>query len=142
MRKSILLSIQPQWMEKILNGDKTVERRKTKPSCELPIDVFLHCTKKPPYLIRPLLKPFKWFVSKTWPNYFHGNGKVVAKFTLNTVSTFGEDIEGKSNYVYAWHIDNLVIFDEPKALSEFMTASRKPTGQGDLFKGMFYKPSM
>lgn len=42
--KSILISIQPQWVEKILNGEKTIEIRKTMPKCELPCKVYIYCT--------------------------------------------------------------------------------------------------
>lgn len=44
--KSILISIQPQWVEKILNGKKTIEIRKTIPKCELPCKVYIYCTKR------------------------------------------------------------------------------------------------
>lgn len=43
--KAILMSVQPKWLEKILNGEKTIEIRKTMPKCELPIDVYLYCTR-------------------------------------------------------------------------------------------------
>lgn len=81
------------------------------------------------------------------------NGKVVAKFTLNKVEeivktsplhygtesiykikdlcclTDGEIrdyFKGKNGY--AWHIDNLVIFDKPKELSRFGTLTNKCNG--------------
>lgn len=68
------------------------------------------------------------------------NGKVVAKFTLNKADEIENDrLWGTDNYFlertclsfgklacylsgktgYAWHIDNLVIFDKPKELKEF-----------------------
>lgn len=31
--KSVLISIQPKWVEKIANGEKTIEVRKTAPKC-------------------------------------------------------------------------------------------------------------
>lgn len=34
--KAIMISVQPQWVSKILNKEKLVEIRKTKPKCELP----------------------------------------------------------------------------------------------------------
>ena len=48
--KSILISIKPEWVAKILNGEKTIEIRKTAPKCELPIDVYIYCTKEKSYL--------------------------------------------------------------------------------------------
>ena len=32
MQKSVLISIQPKWVEKIASGEKTIEVRKTKPN--------------------------------------------------------------------------------------------------------------
>lgn len=128
--RTIVISIQPQWVDKILNGKKTVEIRKTKPSCELTVKVYIYCS---------------WGDLKT--NYMLGKrGKVVAEFALNKVSQF--DYEGlrffdmkdqllKSscltdtelcNYIqdktgYAWHIDDLKIYDEPKEITKFRSTS-------------------
>lgn len=169
MNKAILMSIQPAWLVKILNGEKTIEIRKTMPKCELPIDVYLYCTKDNKLQWLNGCLPIEWgqgernerLLDKTM------NGKVVAKFTLNKIDEYehldnGYDFskfvcsktndivfddyrptqfELKScleyndiityawnkkygelsniNNIYAWHIDNLVIFDKPKELSEF-----------------------
>lgn len=164
MNRSILISIKPEWVEKILNGEKTIEVRKTMPKCELPIDVYIYCCKTKPYLMVGKSN------TKTYldnggedsiysPNHnYIGNGKVVAKFTLNKVSytsvtvKYGQNItheyfkdidiyipfeeilpktclfeEELVNYeytnnkfgVFAWHIDNLQIFDKPIQLNKF-----------------------
>ena len=42
---SILQSIKPQYCELIASGKKTIEVRKTKPKCELPVKVYIYCTK-------------------------------------------------------------------------------------------------
>ena len=131
--KAIMISIKPKWVAKILKGEKTIEIRKTMLKCELPIDVYIYCTKEFD----------NKFLTKDSP--IMCRGKVVAKFTFNKVEewdntglasrseimheelvknaciTFGElftyvkDVE----QYYAWHIDNLEIFDKPKELSEF-----------------------
>ena len=161
--KSILISIQPQWVEKILNGEKTIEIRKTIPKCELPCNVYIYCTK-----------PKKWWAFSNWGatsdelvwkikdkvKMCNGlevwdddceklNGKVVAEFILKQVEIIptvkekrngasyqyhiiSKDILNKSclkqeeileytngKDLYAWHIDNLKIYDKPKELSEF-----------------------
>ena len=133
--KEIMISIQPQWVEKILNGEKTIEIRKTKPKCELPCKVYIYCTKGK-YEIFNTLHGIKH-------NGIHTgyllNGKVVAEFTLKEVETIEKNqvynasvvrhnaclnimqlhdyIKGKG--FHAWHIDNLKIYDKPKELSEF-----------------------
>lgn len=136
--KSIMISIQPQWVEKILNGEKTIEIRKTIPKCELPCKVYIYCTKGKHEQYTPPLSD---------TNYEHAfgyiiNGKVVAEFTLNHYNKFDYDglifhdmkdiilehscltDEQLCNYIqdnlgYAWHIRNLIIYDMPKELSEF-----------------------
>ena len=79
--KSILISIQPQWVEKILNGEKTIEIRKTMPKCELPCKVYIYCTKGK-------LDKDNLVVSHSLPTImpYNANGKVVAEFTLNKIT--------------------------------------------------------
>lgn len=154
--KAIMISIQPQWVEKILNKEKTIEIRKTKPSCDLPVKVYIYCTKaKQPYQGKDcvrydhLTKPNPYRIKKEYvlgANYDEClNGKVVAEFTLNKIEDFSKweydygslvrhlnlfagtkgDYPFLNNYLkwqkkgYAWHIDNLEIYDKPKELSNF-----------------------
>lgn len=99
--KNILISIKPQWVEKILNGEKTVEIRKTMPKCELPCKVYIYCTKDNKELRlfnQKVCASFKISRTKTYSiaqqkayTKFIGdesqslNGKVVGEFTLNNV---------------------------------------------------------
>lgn len=113
-----------------MNGEKTIEIRKTMPKCELPIDVYIYCTK-----------------DKKYANLINRGGfltgMVVAKFTLNKVEEIrfdDKEVQRKScltedelfDYLfvnepyhedmkkgYAWHISNLEIFDRPRELCEF-----------------------
>lgn len=43
--KSVLISTQPKWVEKIAKGKKTIEVRKTAPKCEVPFKCYIYCTK-------------------------------------------------------------------------------------------------
>ena len=43
--KSILQPIKPQSCELIAAGKQTIEVRKTRPKCELPVKVYIYCTK-------------------------------------------------------------------------------------------------
>ena len=45
MSKAVLISIRPEWVEKILNGEKTLEVRKTRPNMETPFKCYIYCTK-------------------------------------------------------------------------------------------------
>lgn len=49
--KAILMSIQPKWCEKIVNGEKTIEVRKTRPKLEPPFKCYIYCTKGKEVLI-------------------------------------------------------------------------------------------
>ena len=151
--KAIMISIKPKYVADILNGEKTIEIRKTCPALYSPydpIDVYIYCTKEDSngYLIKNRSTnkcefTFNGFIAD---NCWCANGKVVAKFTLNkvsplTVSYYGENggkeilekscltyeelLDYKTKHIswdriFAWHIDNLVIFDKPKQIRDFV----------------------
>ena len=148
--KAIMISIQPKYVADILNGKKTLEIRKTLPKCDLPIEVYIYCTKDTKqgflYKVRGAGYRLESDIDLVPPL----NGKVVAKFTLNRVEeiaqVFGYTVPRetdlkpfleraclslkelntylKHKHGYAWHIDNLVVFDKPKEISEFKTTQR------------------
>ena len=60
MSKAVLISIRPQWSQKIMTGQKTVEVRKTRPKMDT---------------------PFKCYIYKC------GNGKVIGEFLCDESST-------------------------------------------------------
>ena len=130
MSKAVMLSIRPKWVEKIANGEKTIEVRKTRPKLATPFKAYIYCTK-PKY-------PHEDFISTDYPKpQFYGGGKVIGEFTCdqfwigtphNTNLLFcmaacmdGFDTEkyAKGKTLYGWHISDLRIYDTPKELSEF-----------------------
>ena len=42
--KAVLISIRPQWCEKIASGEKAIEVRKTRPKLETPFKCYIYCT--------------------------------------------------------------------------------------------------
>lgn len=122
--KSILISIKPKWVAKILNGKKTLEIRKTAPKCDLPVTVYIYCTKnKLHYSVGALIfnndDCFKSSVDGTYkygdsvelmgysPDYPYDknnflNGKVVAKFTLREITEYinGCNVTKDSGYMF------------------------------------------
>ena len=44
MSKAVMLSIRPKWVEKIANGEKTIEVRKTRPKLDTPFKCYIYCT--------------------------------------------------------------------------------------------------
>lgn len=51
MSKAVLISIQPEWCDLIVRGEKTIEVRKTRPRQETPFKAYIYCTKAPQQLI-------------------------------------------------------------------------------------------
>lgn len=80
-KKAILMSIKPSWCDKIANGDKTIEIRKTKPKLETPFKVYIYCTK-PSF-------PHEDFIftdgGEGEIKGFYGGGKVIGEFVCNAV---------------------------------------------------------
>lgn len=92
--ETILMSIQPKWCEKIINGEKTIEVRKTAPK-EVPFKVYIYCTKEEPNLYIPA--EFNCFpLDEASQPYFAkepfvvevdnlANGKVIGEFICDYV---------------------------------------------------------
>ena len=81
MAKAILISINPKWVKKILNGEKTLEIRKTMPKCDLPIDVYIYCTKGNG--VKDFITMYKRDLSNDEiVGGCYINGTIVAKFIL------------------------------------------------------------
>ena len=133
----IMLSVQPKWCVLIAVGKKKIEVRTTVPNT-LPCEVLMYQTKKK--WIYKLLKKLGLYQGKVIGKFTIGHvDKLYHKQWVNqgsetyTTEDFGNNdileracldiVElcayGKGKPLYAWHIDNLVIFDQPKELSEF-----------------------
>ena len=105
---SILLPVRPEWLVEILNGEKTIDIRKTAPKCDLSVDVYLYCCKsKNHYHLCKLYKDNK-YPYYTYESYkgcdimpMPMDGKVVAKFTLNKVDDLSRYAYNfKDNFFY------------------------------------------
>ena len=111
MSKAVLISIRPEWCRKIMDGQKTIEVRKTRPKMN---------------------PPFKCYIYKC------GNGKVIGEFlcdeiiNINGAGRIPSDAARPTclepaelhQYLgaavgYGWHISNLKIYDRPRDLWEF-----------------------
>lgn len=143
--KSILISIRPEWVERILNGEKTIEVRKSAPRCDLPVEVYIYCTKGGNILYAPNGYNEHYWTQKYGPLKRDLRGKVLAKFMLDEIYEYqiedkhtwedphfeettqklmGMGLDELHNYVgdktfYGWHISDLEIFDEPMELERF-----------------------
>lgn len=141
--KSVLISIQPKWVELIASGKKTIELRKTKPKLETPFKVYIYETYDKEYADMGVC----WEAGHTFE---HGCKKVIGEFIcdeitplFNVATTSWELLAGniheyakglvrmarltekemhdyaKGKNCYAWHISQLKIYDKPKELSNF-----------------------
>ena len=138
MAKAVLISIRPEWVKKILAGEKTLEVRKNRPDMGTPFKCYIYCTNSG-------LSMGMWgrhgkvvgeFVCDkiTWLNHVGFSGlpgiRLVAmrdRYTIDGSFDFSESclttpqienyLGGKDGY--AWHISNLKIYDMPKPLSAF-----------------------
>ena len=125
--KSVLISIRPQWVEKIASGQKTIEVRKTAPQ-EVPFKCYIYETKG----------QYVKFTHGAHTKYGYGRGKVIGEFICNNASeldyvyywnngyefatclTYRQVADyGKGKILYGWHISDLKIYGSPKELSEF-----------------------
>ena len=81
MSKAVLISIRPKWVEKIANGEKTIEVRKTRPKLDTPFKCYIYCTL-PKY-------PHEDFIATDYPRpQFYSGGKVVGEFTCDRIQSF------------------------------------------------------
>lgn len=110
MSKAVLISIRPEWCQKIMAGRKTIEVRKTRPKMN---------------------PPFKCYIYKC------GNGKVIGEFLCDEIiedRTYGHNEEfyraacmsaydaaayAMQSPMYGWHISDLRVYDHPRDLWEF-----------------------
>lgn len=128
MSKAVLISIQPKWCEKIANGEKTVEVRKSRPRLEPPFKCYIYCTK-------PRFPHEDHITLFDEQRCFYAGGKVIGEFvcdrildcrdvlrepTCLTLDDWLKYTDGHKGPVYGWHISGLQIYKKPKELSEFM----------------------
>ena len=129
--KAVLISIHPKWCEKIFNGQKTIEVRKSRPSIPTPFKVYVYMTKRKwifkllPFLKNRFAKVIGEFVCDEIIEDKRGeNADVFSKYAL--LSLDEQKKYGANKPLYGWNISDLKIYDKPKELGEF----RKPCGLG------------
>ena len=156
--KQLMITVKPEYLVDILNGNKTLELRTYIPK-DFKGWVNVCCSKEKPYLhYRPTENCTAHYVLWDKPSNEHTllNSKVVCRFWFDEYSrlqyeyyiddyiygnmqlyemqTFISNLSlnyeqiynyGKGKDLYAWHIKQLEIFDEPKELGEFQNYYRK-----------------
>ena len=145
--KSVLISIHPEWCERIASGNKTLEVRKTCPKIEPPFKCYIYCTYGLGLIqyydsdYPNMLLDQRVSKSATWGNCC--NGKVIGEFVCDKITPFDvpypafQQMLDKAimeqscltyyqlhRYAYhdclfGWRISELKIYRTPKGLSEF-----------------------
>lgn len=99
--KSVLLSVNSHWCSMILNGEKTLEVRKTRPKIETPFKCYIYCTKLGPYLVIGDKMVGDGYMEKKYcTTYGYSreeadriwgvmNGKVICEFTCDKIERCG-----------------------------------------------------
>ena len=129
--KAVMLSLRPQWAEKIFNGEKTIEVRKSRPSIPTPFKVYVYMTKHKwifkllPFLKNRFAKVIGKFVCDRIDEYTFSNYE--ARYRINDVDLAKTCLNhpeliayGKSKYLYGWHITEPLLFDKPRDITEFV----------------------
>ena len=150
MSKAVMLSIRPKWVEKIANGEKTIEVRKTKPKLETPFKCYIYCTMpdaKDPHQILE--------IHGAGGKIRKANGKVIGEFVCDCVTPLynvcmddWKRLAGGMHNIekelvnqaclteanlhtyaggkncFAWHISDLRIYDQPRELTAFRRACK------------------
>ena len=141
MSKAVLISIRPEWCEKIASGQKTIEVRKTRPKIETPFKCYI-------YESHGDKEYYKTFHEKTI-------GKVIGEFVCDRIYRYSAEFaRGKAHEegmtitdddmvkqscltpdelfryensgnnhrwgLLGWHISDLKIYDKPKELCQFV----------------------
>ena len=147
--KAVLLSIRPEWCDKILNGKKTVELRKSCPVHGTPFKVYIYCTKAKSKIGYLRIVPGK--------GWLRLDSAVIGEFTCKKITGLthvGETGNWESDRLQvmepglyyksadellraacmskceiekylkgrdglAWHISDLKIYDQPRELRAF-----------------------
>lgn len=132
--RAVLISIQPQWVEKIAAKWKSMELRKSKPNIPLPFKCYIYQTR-----LRWVFKLLRMLGKDDIADSLTiGFGKVIGEFVCDFIIGHCEmanaDIAEAQSFVrrekildyacgkevYGWHISDLKIYDKPKELSEFI----------------------
>lgn len=124
--KSVLISIRPEWVEKITSGKKTIEVRKTAPK-EVPFKAYIYCSygdMKTNYYLKGMGKVIGGFICDKVDEYTFSHYE--AEYRVTNVEQEAMCLNqpeliqyGKGETLYGWHISDLKIYDKPKELSEF-----------------------
>lgn len=84
MSKAVMISIRPKWCEKVCNGEKTIEVRKTRPKLQTPFKCYIYCTMDHPYISVSCGELDK--INYRTNTVGRCNGKVIGEFVCDDIA--------------------------------------------------------
>lgn len=128
--REIMVAIQPQWAELIFIGSKTMEIRKTLPNNRKPFRAYVYVTEKRPLWIRfdtinQIMSGHVVgeFVCNGFDRFFWRDQSELVK-EIRAKSQVSRDelarYAGDSDTLFAWHISDVVEYDNVKKIGEFL----------------------
>lgn len=129
MSKAVLISIRPKWVEKIANGEKTIEIRKNRPKLATPFKCYIYCSaggdklwvRDAAWRERWMNGPIAFLVNaKDCGEMNLGNGRIIGEFTCDRIYEIRKrGIPENFDYCYlslsGWGNDDIEV--EIKAIS-------------------------
>ena len=119
--KSVLISIRPEWCDKIARGEKTLEIRKNKPKLEPPFKCYIYCTKQKENVVCNGISYYNdelyrlpngeikygcsielaGYNSDDYSNNNFLNGKVIGEFICDKIEEFESEFYSSDNVLNA-----------------------------------------
>lgn len=122
MSKAVLISIRPEWVNKIIEREKTVEIRKNRPNLETPFKAYIYCTNgvgkntvNIPITRERLWQHYAETGSMECLNCHIGNQKVIGEFVCDDILLIDKrGFECNFDYCYSslgvWGNDDIAIY--------------------------------
>lgn len=139
--KAILISIRPEWCEKILSGEKTLEVRKTKPKINPPFKCYIYSSNSSNGKIYTMPRDshqqinqrivgeficdkIRFYSGKSWlVKEDIENATAGSCLTLEQIKEYAGWRKAKTfaerKNLYLWHISALHIYSEPIKMKDF-----------------------
>lgn len=159
--KSVLISIKPKWCELIASGKKTIEVRKTRPKYYTPFKCYIYCTKE---FYRKGDGYFQGkYCGKVIGEFIcnkinrlavcgYDNSDMKLRRVDDNLTAYNLDYDylnkcrlslgelknyANGSELFGWHISNIVIYDKPKDLDDFMAFGKTHCDQKNCKKCLY-----
>jgi len=141
-KPAVMISIRPEWCQKISLGQKTIEIRKSKPRLKPPFKCYIYCTSNRNGTLDLLethgtdgrirkanQKVIGEFVCREITNIEVMDNGIIRNYNYSHIYDSCVPYDDIVNYIgngmtgYGWRISDLCIYDQPRSISEFFVES-------------------